>query len=249
MKIRNNTILITGGGAGIGRGLAEALHAEGNQIIIAGRREDLLRETAAVNPGMRFAVLDVEDAEGIRTFATQVVKDHPALNVLINNAGIMRAESLTADPVEIGDAEAMIATNILGPIRLTAALLPHLQQQAEATIINVTSGLAFVPLALTPTYSATKAAMHSYSQSLRHQLRNTSVRVIELAPPAVATDLMPSSRSNPNAMSLQDYIRESMALLKADPSAAEICVDRVKRLGETEAKGTYAQVFRQLNSA
>jgi uncharacterized oxidoreductase len=249
MKIRNNTILITGGGAGIGRGLAEALHAEGNQIIIAGRREDVLRETAAVNPGMRFAVLDVEDAEAIRTFAAKIVKDYPALNVLINNAGIMRAETLTADPVELGDAEAMIATNILGPIRLTAALLPHLRRQTEATIINVTSGLAFVPLALTPTYSATKAAMHSYSQSLRHQLRNTSVRVIELAPPAVATDLMPSSRSNPNAMSLEDYIRESVALLKADPSAAEICVDRVKRLREAEVKGTYALVFRQLNPA
>jgi uncharacterized oxidoreductase len=249
MKIRNNTILITGGGAGIGRGLAEALHAEGNQIIIAGRREDVLRETAAVNPGMRFAVLDVEDAEAIRTFAAKIVKDYPALNVLINNAGIMRAETLTADPVELGDAEAMIATNILGPIRLTAALLPHLRQQPEATIINVTSGLAFVPLALTPTYSATKAAMHSYSQSMRHQLRNTSVRVIELAPPAVATDLMPSSRSNPNAMSLEDYIRESMALLKADPSAPEICVERVKRLREAEAKGTYAQVFAQLNPA
>jgi uncharacterized oxidoreductase len=249
MKIRDNTILITGGGAGIGRGLAEALHAEGNQIIIAGRREDVLRETAAVNRGMAFAVLDVEDAEAIRAFATQVVKDHPTLSVLINNAGIMRAESLTADPVDLGDAEAMIATNILGPIRLTAALLPHLRKQPEATIINVTSGLAFVPLALTPTYSATKAAMHSYSQSLRYQLRNTSVRVIELAPPAVATDLLPSSRSNPNAMSLEDYIRESMALLKADPSAAEICVERVKRLREAEAKGTYAQVFGQLNPA
>ena len=249
MKICNNTILITGGSAGIGRGLAEALHAEGNKIIIAGRRENVLRETAAASPGMDFAVLDVENAEAIRSFAVQVVKDHPALNVLINNAGIMRAETLTADPVELGDAEAMIATNILGPIRLTAALLPHLQKQAEATIINVTSGLAFVPLALTPTYSATKAAMHSYSQSLRYQLRKTSVRVIELAPPAVATDLMPSSRSNPNAMSLGDYIHESMALLKADPSAAEICVERVRRLRDAEAKGTYAQVFGLLNPA
>lgn len=249
MKISGNTILITGGGAGIGRGLAEALHAEGNQIIISGRRENVLRETAAANPGMAFAVLDVEDAAAIRLFAGQVVKDHPALNVLINNAGIMRAETLTADPVKLDDAEAMIATNLLGPIRLTAALLPHLQRQPEATIINVTSGLAFVPLALTPTYSATKAAMHSYSQSLRHQLRKTPVRVIELPPPAVATDLMPTSRSNPNAMGLADYIRESMALLKADPSAAEICVERVRRLRDAEAKGTYAQVFGQINPA
>ena len=249
MNIGGNTILITGGGAGIGRGLAEALHAEGNKIIIAGRRENVLRETAAANPGINFAVLDVEDAGAIRSFAAQAVKDYPALNMLINNAGIMRSESLTADPVLLDDAEAMIATNLLGPIRLTAALLPHLQRQAEATIINVTSGLAFVPLALTPTYSATKAAMHSYSQSLRHQLRKTSVRVIELPPPAVATDLMPSSRSNPNAMSLEDYIRESMALLTANLSAEEICVERVRRLRDAEAKGTYTQVFGQLNPA
>lgn len=247
MKLSGNTILITGGGAGIGRGLAEALLAEGNRIIIAGRRESALRDTVASNPDMEFAVLDVTDGAAIQSFAARVVNQYPALNVLINNAGIMRAEDLSADPVDLTDAEAIIATNLLGPIRLTAALLPHLQRQSDSTIVNVTSGLAFVPLALTPTYSATKAAMHSYSQSLRYQLRKTSVRVIELAPPAVATDLMPTSRTNPNAMSLEDYIRESMALLKSDPDGQEICVERVKRLRNAEASGTYAQVFGQLN--
>ncbi len=247
MKIGGNTILITGGGAGIGRGLSEALHAEGNLIIVAGRRESALHETAAANPGMCTAMLDVNDAEAIKVFAAQIVRDHPLLNVLINNAGIMRAEDLTVEPVDIGDSETMIATNLLGPIRLTAALLPQLRKQPESTIINVTSGLAFVPLALTPTYSATKAAMHSYSQSLRHQLRKTTVKVIELPPPAVATDLMPTSRSNPNAMQLDDYIRESIALLKSNAPASEICVDRVKRLRDAEANGTYAQVFGQLN--
>lgn len=249
MNMTGNTILITGGGAGIGRGLAEALHAEGNKIIVAGRRENVLRAATAANPGMSFAVLDVEDAKAIRDFAAKIVQDHPALNVLINNAGIMRAENLTGDSVDIDDAEAMIATNVLGPIRLTAALLPHLRKQSDAAVVNVTSGLAFVPLAFTPTYSATKAAMHSYSQSLRHQLRNTSVSVIELAPPAVATDLMPTSRSNPHAMTLESYIAESMSLLKANPAAPEICVNAVLRLRNAESGGNYAQVFGQLNPA
>ena len=249
MNITGNTILITGGGSGIGRGLAEALQAAGNQIIITGRRKQALEETVAANPGMSFQVLDVDDAGAIRAFATQVMKDHPALNVLINNAGIMRVENLLAEPFDLTDSEAIITTNLLGPIRLTAALLPHLRQQAQATVINVSSGLAFLPLAMTPTYCATKAAIHSYSQSLRHQLRGTSVQVIELAPPAVATDLMPTSKSNPRSMPLDAYIAESMALLKANPSAAEILVEQVKPLRNAEASGQYEMVFNFVNPA
>jgi uncharacterized oxidoreductase len=249
MDITGNTILITGGGSGIGRGLAEALHAAGNQVIVAGRRREPLEETAAANPGMAFQVLDVEDPAAIKAFAAQVVKDHPALNVLINNAGIMRAEDLLAEPFDLADSEAMITTNLLGPIRLTAALLPHLRAQAKATVVNVSSGLAFLPLAATPTYCATKAAIHSYSQSLRFQLRGTSVRVIELAPPAVATDLMPTSRANPRSMPLDAYIAESMALLRADPEAAEILVEQVKPLRNAEASGHYDVVFGMVNPA
>ena len=187
MKLTGNTILITGGGTGIGRGLAEAFHALGNQVIIAGRRKSALDETTSANPGMRSIVFDVEDPASIRSFAAQVTASCPALNVLINNAGIMRPEDLKADPVDLTNAEAIIAINLLGPIRLTAALLPHLQRQASATIINVSSGLAFIPLHVTPTYCATKAALHSWSQSLRYQLKSTSVEVLELAPPYVAT--------------------------------------------------------------
>ena len=249
MHITGNTILITGGGSGIGRGLAEAFQAAGNRVIITGRRRQALEETVAANPGMALRVLDIDDAAALKAFAGQVVQDYPALNVLINNAGIMRAENLLAEPLDLADAEATITTNMLGPIRLTAALLAHLRKQAQAAIINVSSGLAFVPLALTPTYCATKAALHSYSQSLRFQLRLTSVQVIELAPPAVATDLMPRSRSNPNAMSLNDYIAESMALLKAHPSAAEICVEKVKMLRNAEASGKHEAVFAILNPA
>jgi uncharacterized oxidoreductase len=249
MNMTGNTILMTGGSSGIGQALAAAFHDSGNQVIITGRRQQALEETAAAHPGMAFQVLDIMDAGAIRTFAADMVRDYPALNVLINNAGIMKAEDMLADPVDLTEAEAMIATNLLGPIRLTAALLPHLRAQAAAAVINVSSGLAFVPLAVTPTYSATKAALHSWSQSLRHQLRNTGVQVIELAPPAVATDLMPGSRANPNAMVLADYIAESMALLRGDPAAEEILVEKVRLLRNAEQTGQYGTVFGMLNPA
>jgi Short-chain dehydrogenase involved in D-alanine esterification of lipoteichoic acid and wall teichoic acid (D-alanine transfer protein) len=249
MNITGNTILITGGGTGIGRALAEALHARGNQVVITGRREGVLRAVAEANPGMASATLDMEDAAAIRAFADQAVKDHPALNVVINNAGIMQAEDLTTDPFDLTTAEATIATNLLGPIRLTTALLPHLKAQARATIMTVTSGLAFIPLTATPTYNATKAAMHSWSISLRHQLRNTSVEVLELAPPAVATDLMPGHAENPNSMPLTDYTAEVIGLIEqGDTPRGEILVERVKPLRFAEVNG-YDAVFAALNGA
>jgi uncharacterized oxidoreductase len=247
MNMTGNTILITGGGSGIGQGPAKALHDAGNQIIITGRRIESLKETASANPGMAYEVLDMQDAAAIAAVSTHLTAKFPKLNVLINNAGIMLAEDLLAEPVDLVMSEDMITTNLLGPIRLTSALLPHLKKQAKATVINVSSGLAFVPLAMTPTYSATKAALHSYSQSLRHQLRKTSVEVLELAPPAVATDLMPESRANPNAMPLGDYISESMALLKS--AKDEILVERVKFLRNAESGGGYTNVFGMLNPA
>ena len=247
MIITGNTILITGGGSGIGRGLAHAFHDAGNTVIVAGRRAGPLEETIAGRDGMTFKLLDVGDAGAITAFAAEVVAEHPKLNVLVNNAGIMKAEKLLAEPFDLETPEATIATNLLGPIRLTAALLPHLRQQAASTVINVTSGLAFVPLAMTPTYNATKAAMHSYSQSLGWQLRETPVQVIELAPPAVATDLMPGHAENPNSMPLDDFIAESLELLKANPDAKEILVERVKFLRNAEASGNYDKVFGMLN--
>jgi uncharacterized oxidoreductase len=247
MNLTENTILITGGNAGIGQGLAEALHRAGNQVIISGRNEATLKETVAANPGMAYEVADMQDASAIAEFAKKIVSKHPALNILVNNAGIMIGEDLLAGSSNLADAEAMIATNLLGPIRLTTALLPHLLNQPAATVMTVSSGLAFVPLAHTAAYSATKAAIHSYSQSLRYQLRNTSVEVLELAPPAVATDLMPGSRANPNAMPLDAYISEVMELLKT--AKAEILVERVKPLRNAESSGTYEKVFGMLNPA
>jgi uncharacterized oxidoreductase len=246
MEISGNTILITGGGTGIGRGLAEAFHAEGNRVVIAGRRNESLQEAAGANPGMKTAVLDIGNVESIRSFAEQMKKDYPALNVVIQNAGIMKPERLQEGTV--ADAEAIIATNLLGPIRLTAALLPLLLQQPRAAIMTVSSGLAFVPLAMTPTYCATKAAIHSYTQSLRYQLRDTSVQVLELIPPYVQTELTgPGQASDPNAMPLKDYIAESMKILKTSPEAAEICVERVKPLRFAEASGGYDAFCKKFN--
>lgn len=246
MNMTGNTILITGGGSGIGRGFAAAFHAAGNKVIITGRRREPLEATAAAHPGMAFETLDIADAGAIKAFAAKIVADFPALDVVVNNAGIMMQETL-ADGIDLDIVESTITTNLLGPIRLTAALLPHLKAQPAATIMTVSSGLAFVPLTATPTYCATKAAIHSYSQSLRSQLQGTSVKVIEIAPPAVATDLMPGHADNPRSMPLAAYIDESMALLRADPAAEEVLVENVKMLRNAEASGHYAKVYGMLN--
>jgi uncharacterized oxidoreductase len=248
MKITGNTILITGGGSGIGRGLAESLQALGNTVIIAGRRKGPLEETVAANPGMKFLTLDIEDRSAIRAFAGRIASEFPTLNVLINNAGIMRKEDLKNQQDDLADAEATVATNLLGPIRLTAALLPILSKQPQSTIMTVTSGLAFVPLAQTPTYSATKAAIHSYTQSLRYQLQDTTTEVIEIAPPYVQTDLMDGA-DDPNAMPLAEYIAETMELLKTEPTPKEILVKRVQPLRFAEKSGGYDQFFKGMNDA
>ncbi len=248
MNLTGNTIVITGGGSGIGRALAEQFHKLGNQIVIAGRRKKTLDETTAANPGMKSLVLDIEDPVDIRVFAAQAAAEYPALNVLVNNAGIMRPENLLAQQSDLADAEAIVATNLLGPIRMTAALLPHLQKQPHAVIVNVSSGLAFLPLALTPTYCATKAALHSYTESLRYQLRATQIEVIELIPPYVATNLMDGA-DDPRAMPLHQFIAEVMQIWKTQPTPAEICVENVKGLRFAAKSGRYEAVFAGLNAA
>lgn len=224
MNITGNTILITGGGSGLGRGLAEAFHKKGNTVIIAGRRQQVLDEVVAANPGIVAMTLDVTSEQAIAEFAAELTAKFPALNVLINMAGIMKPEKV----IDTRVAEDTIITNLLSPIRLTAALLPTLEKQKSATIMTVSSGLAFTPLALTPTYSATKAAIHSWSQSLRYQLRGTSVEVLELAPPYVQTELMgPGQKADPRAMPLDAFISEVMQILETQPEAKEILVKNV----------------------
>jgi uncharacterized oxidoreductase len=248
MQSTGNTILITGGGSGIGRGLAEALHALGNHVIIAGRRKAMLEEVVTANPGMRSLVLDIEDRTTIRALTGRIASEHPQLNVLINNAGIMRAEDLKDQQDDLSNSEAMVTTNLLGPIRLTAALLPLLRKHEHSTIINVSSGLGFVPLAFTPTYCATKAALHSYTQSLRYQLKDTTTEVLEIIPPYVQTDLLHGAE-DPRAMPLKEYIAEAMELLKTQPTPAEICVKNVHHLRFAADEGRYDGTFQGLNDA
>jgi len=246
MTPNGNTILITGGTSGIGRELAREFHDRGNAVIIAGRRQTLLDEITAAHPGMAGYVLDVEDADSIAAFAARVAADHPALNVLINNAGVMIPEDVTAASA-LAVAEQTVAINLLGPIRLTSALLPHLLAQPKATLVNVTSGLAFVPLAATATYSATKFGLHAYTEALRHQLRNTSLEVIELAPPGVQTDLMPGHAQDPSMMPLDAFMAETMAQFDAEPTPREVLVERVKFLRNADREGRYDQAFAALN--
>ena len=242
MNLTNNTILITGGGSGIGRALAEAFHQLGNQVIIAGRRSAVLDEVTAANPGMKSLVLNIEDPASITAAAQKLTADFPALNAVLNNAGIMRPEDV--QKASTADAEAIVATNLLGPIRLTAALVPHFLKQPSATVINVSSGLAFVPLAMTPTYCATKAAIHSYTESLRYQLKDTEIKVLEIVPPWVATELMGEVPTDPRAMPLDKFIAETMQILATD--AEEICVKNVHPL-RNAAKGDEAAFFKTFN--
>ena len=228
MKLTGNTIFITGGGSGIGRGLAEALHDLGNQVIISGRRKAVLEKTTQANPGMAFVELNIENPASIAAVAERLTTEHPKLNVLVNNAGIMKPDGV-AGVVDDALVASIVTTNLLGPIRMTSALIEQLKKQPEAAVAYVTSGLAFVPLALTATYSATKAAIHSYALSQRFLLKGTNVKVLELAPPYVQTELMGSHQaSDPRAMPLKDYIEETIAALGTDVN--EVLVERVGML-------------------
>lgn len=246
MKSTGNTVLITGGTSGIGYGLARRLHDAGNTVIVAGRRRALLDEITARHDGIASVVLDVSDPDSISEAVAAVTSSHPALNVLINNAGIMVPENVT-DPSGLEIAENHVTTNLLGTIRSTYAFLPHLLTQDDAAVLNVTSALAFVPFPTTPTYSATKAALHSFTTSLRAQLSDTSVHVVEVVPPGVQTELMPGQEKDETAMPLEEYLDEVMSLIAANPDADEIVVERAKFLRNAEAEGRYADVLQMLS--
>jgi len=246
MKTSANTILITGGGSGIGEALAHRLHDLGNTVIIAGRRMDALQKAAEGRKNIIPMQMDIEDHAKVEEFAARVVAQHPALNVLINNAGIMRMETLTSSR-DLADAEATITTNLLGPIRLTNALIDHLSRQPNAVIINNTSGLAFVPLVRTPTYSATKAAMHSYTVSLREALKG-KVEVLELAPPAVQTSLTPGQETREGYQPLPEFADEIISILQQQPTPPEVLVKRVAFLRNAEQEGRFNETLATLNA-
>jgi uncharacterized oxidoreductase len=224
MKLSGNTIFITGGGSGIGRGLAEALHRRGNKVIIGGRRRSHLDEVVAANPGMAAVELDITDAANIERVAAQLIKAYPALNVLINNAGVMQTDA-AAGRIDDALMVSTITTNLMGPIRMTSALIDHLKTKNDAVVAYTSSVLAFVPLAVTAVYSSTKAALHSYVMSQRFMLRDTTVRVLEIAPPWVRTDLM-NSREAEQAMPLDAFIDETIAALGTN--ANEVLVENAR---------------------
>jgi uncharacterized oxidoreductase len=192
MNLSNNTVLLTGGASGIGLALAQRLRQAGSEVIICGRRAAKLREAQQQVPGLHIYETDLGQATDRVELAQRVAADFPALNVLINNAGIQNRFQVADLPPDLAAWETKcqeIAINLEAPIHLAALLLPHLRQQANAAIINVSSGLAFAPMAAAPIYSATKAALHSFTMSLRQQLTTTGVRVLEIVPPGVNTDL------------------------------------------------------------
>jgi len=226
MKLKGNTIFITGGGSGIGRGIAEALHHLGNKVIISGRRRSALDEVTKANPGIDSLELDIEDVSSIANVSKTLIERYPDLNVLFNNAGIMQIDD-AAGTIDETLLNSTITTNLLGPIRLTSALIEHLKKQEEAAVLYNTSVLAFTPFSLTSVYSSTKAALHSYVLSQRYKLSGTSVRVIEIAPPWVQTDLL-DSKEEPRAMPLQEFIDETIQVLGMDGD--EVLVERAKQL-------------------
>lgn len=236
MKLTGNTIFITGGTSGIGRGLAEALHKLGNKVIISGRRTALLQEVTAANPGMESITLDVTSLESIQSAARALIERHPDLNVVFNNAGFMPFDDVSG-PVDDALAQDLIATNLLGPIRVTAALIEHLKSRPEATVLYTSSVLAYVPNATNAIYSATKAALHSYALSQRFQLRDTSVRVQEIAPPWVDTDLIYKS-GDPRAMPLPDFIEQTLVGLATD--APEVIVDAIRPMRDNPGANEHA---------
>jgi uncharacterized oxidoreductase len=249
MNISGNTVFIPGSTSGIGLALALELHARGNTVIVGGRRADLLDQIAAEHPGIGTVQIDTSDPASIAAAVKQVLSAHPDLNVLVTMAGIMRIEDWHEPESFLASAESVITTNVLGPVRLIAAFIEHLRAQPNAAIVTVSSGLGFTPLAVTPSYNASKAAIHMLSESIRLQLADTNVQVIELVPPSVRTSLVPGQESSEVAMPLDEFVAEAVALFEAQPDAQEIQVERVKFLRYGEARGDYNQVVATLNAS
>ncbi|MGW5723558.1 SDR family oxidoreductase [Amycolatopsis sp. NPDC003865] len=247
MDITGNTLFIPGATSGIGLALALALKDRGNTVIVGGRRTGLLERLAAEHPGLGTVEIDTTDPASVQAAAKDVLARYPELNVLVTMAGVMRVEDWHRPETFVESAENIVTTNVLGPIRLIGAFVEHLRTRPDATIMTVSSGLAFAPLKVTPSYNASKAAIHMLSESLRLQLADTSVKVVELVPPSVQTDLLPGQAENEHAMPLGEFVAEVMTLLETRPDDREIQVERVKFLRYGEVRGDYDQVVAALN--
>lgn len=226
-------------------------HDHRNRVIIAGRRQNLLDAITTGRSGLVGMELDVNDRAALARVVAKVRADFSDLNMLVANAGISREEDVAADGWDISDAETIVETNILGVLRTTAAFLPILTGQRNATIMAASSALAFVPRADFPTYCASKAFLHSWLTSLRHQLRTIPVEVLELSPPYVQTKLTGRQQaSDPRAMPLDDYVAEVMQLLKAgDLPRGEVLLERDFARRWAERNGNYDTIFAAMNPA
>lgn len=244
MKLTGKTILITGGATGIGLSLARRLSLQGNQVIICGRSETTLQKAHDEVPALITRVCDVASSESRRSMLEWLEASHPLLSVLVNNAGVQYRRNFRGEP-ESDSIDQEVAINLTAPMQLIADLLPMLRQQAQACIVNVTSGLAFSPIADVPVYCATKAALHSFTISLRHQLKSTGVRVVEMAPPVVDTGLGGGSRSEGATsrmmVSPEEFAADALAQLEQDKDEILVGIAiETRRLGET--------LFERMNS-
>ena len=249
MKMTGNTILITGGTSGIGLELATQLSQRKNTVIVTGRNPAALSEIQKSLPNVHIYQSDVSDPEAITTLYQKVTQDFPALNVVINNAGIMRMLNLNGKN-GLQDIGQEIEINMLGPVRMVEQFLPHLKTKPDAAIVNMSSGLAFLPLASAPIYCATKAGIHFYTESLRVQLQGTSVKVFELAPPPTSTPLMDNfgsdtfNGSSQGVMKVDKMVSVAMKGLERDQYEIRPGVSNVLKLMSRLAP-TF--MFRQLN--
>jgi uncharacterized oxidoreductase len=253
MKMQSNTIFITGGTSGIGRGLAEAFHKLGNQVIIGGRREENLRQISAAHTGMRYFVMDVTDPQSIRHVAAQTAREFPQLNVVFNNAGVQKPQDFASGrPLDERGVLDEINTNILGVLRMSAEFIPHLAGKPNATLVNVSSGLAFAPLSVFPVYCATKAFVHSISLTMRHQLKGKGIKVVELVPPYVSTELGGTSKNAyvpppgaPGPMPLAAFIAETMNELAGDSD--EVLIGPAKGMAAAAGLDGAKKIFANMN--
>jgi short-subunit dehydrogenase involved in D-alanine esterification of teichoic acids len=246
MVITGNTVFIAGATQGLGLALARRFQEAGNTVIIGGRRAAVLEQLAAEH-GFETVIVDVTDPDSILSARDQVVAAHPELNVLVAMAGIMVAEDVTT-PDFLAAAERTVETNILGTVRLVAAFTEHLRARPDATIITVSSGLAHTPLGITPSYNGSKAFIHLFSETIRLQLADTTVKVVELCTPALRTELMPGQSRVENFYPLQDYITDTWAILSTQPDVTEVIIDRVKPLRYAEVENRYPATVEALNS-
>lgn len=233
MKTTGDTILITGGTSGIGKGLAEEFVQRDNTVIICGRREERLQQIQNNYPGIITTICDITILEEREALYQWVIESYPELNILINNAGIQLPVDMTRE-IDIKKVRQEIEVNLTAPIHLSSLFAPHLAGKDEAAIINISSGLAFVPIAFMPVYCATKAALHSVTMSLRHQLKDTSVKVFEIIPPSVDSELGHERREDKNqthgGMPVKEFVDEAIEAIGRDEF--EAAVSQAKNLRE-----------------